>query len=154
MVNKTDSNTNLSKPGLLVTVIIILVTLVLSVIFNIPLVRQIVGYVFLTFIPGWLIMCIFQLDAQSIMEKVLICVGLSITFTMFTGLLINSIYPLFGYKTPLTTYTLLISFIIIIIILAIIAVFKNKAVNLLNTSSLCLDARERIFTSSLLFFHY
>ena len=117
----------------------------LSIIFDIPVLRQILGFIFLTFVPGWLILYILKLNKLGMTEKFVLSVGLSIAFTIFAGLLINMIYPLFGYPMPLTTNSLLISFGIITLILAVIAYFRNKDITFVNISIFQLNNTEKIY---------
>jgi uncharacterized membrane protein len=117
----------------------------LSIIFDIPVLRQILGFIFLTFVPGWLILYILKLNKLEMTEKLVLCVGLSIAFIMFTGLLINMIYPLFGYTTPLSTYSVLISFGVITLILAVIAYIRNINTVFGNISALKLNVKEKSY---------
>lgn len=50
----------------------------------------------------------------------------SISFLIFGGLFINLVYPLFGYDAPLSTVSLIGSFSAILVILSLIAYFRNK----------------------------
>jgi uncharacterized membrane protein len=93
---------------------------------DMPVFRQVTGFLFLTSVPGLLILYILKLNNLGLTEKFVLSVGLSISFSMFAGLLINSVCPLFDYNRPLSTNCLLISFNIIILILAIVACFRNR----------------------------
>src|ERR1035437_7185983 len=119
MVGKTKLASTSKGHGIFIYIVIFLLILSISIIFDIPVLRQILGFIFLTFIAGWQILSILKLNKLGMTEKLVLCVGLSVAFTMFAGLLINTIYPLFGYPTPLTTNSLLISFSIITLILAV-----------------------------------
>jgi uncharacterized membrane protein len=59
-------------------------------------------------------------------ENVLFSIGMSITFLIFTGLLINEIGSIFYASKPLSTEPLAIIINIIIIVLLIIDYFKNR----------------------------
>jgi len=69
---------------------------------GIPLLRQIIGFIYLTFIPGFLILKCFKINGKKIVEDVLYSVGLSLSFLMFTGVLINFLYPLVGISKPIS----------------------------------------------------
>ncbi|MGD6850559.1 MAG: DUF2206 domain-containing protein [Candidatus Bathyarchaeia archaeon] len=60
------------------------------IILNIPVVTPIVGFVFLTFIPGYLLLRLLKLD-KKILETVIFSLGLSLSLNMFFGLAINQI---------------------------------------------------------------
>ncbi len=53
--------------------------------FDIPVLRQIVGFVFLTFIPGILILRILRIHNINTVESLVYSVGLSLAFVMFSG---------------------------------------------------------------------
>jgi uncharacterized membrane protein len=139
--------TMISKVGrqrLIIYIFLLLALLSISIIFNVPFLRQILGFVFLTFIPGWLILRIFKLHKLGLTARLVLTVGISIAFTLFAGLLVNTIFPLLGYPTPLTTNSLLISFSIITFFLAIIAYFRNKNI-FSDVPALKLDVKEKSY---------
>lgn len=98
----------------------------LAVIFNIPFLRQIVGFFFLTIFPGLLILQILKLDKIDFTERLVLSVGLSISFLMFFGLFLNTFSLNIGYSTPLATSPLLISLNIAFIALTIVGYKINK----------------------------
>ena len=114
-----------SKRFLLFILLYILIT-DLSIILNIPVFRQVLGFTFLAFVPGLLILYILKLDRLGPIEKTVCSIGLSVSFSMFVGLLINLVYPFFSYSTPLSTNSLLTSFSVITLILTIIAYLRNR----------------------------
>jgi len=85
-----------ARQGLLIYIFMFLAVLSLSIIFNIPVLRQILGFIFLTLIPGWLILRIMKLNKLGLTAKFVVSVSLSIAFIMFTGLLIDTLYPFWG----------------------------------------------------------
>lgn len=85
---------------------------------HIPLVRQLICFVYLTFIPGIIILRILRLHNLGSIKTVLYSVGLSLATLMLIGLLINLIYPTIGIKNPFSP-TPLISTITIFIFLLI-----------------------------------
>jgi len=97
----------------------------LAILLNIPFLRQITGFFFLTILPGLLILYILKLKIDFL-EKFVLSVGLSISFLIFFGLLINNSSLALGYKSPLSTVPLLISFNIAAIALTLIAYWMNK----------------------------
>ena len=109
-----------------VFVISILLLTDLAILFNIPFLRQIIGFLFLIFLPGLLILRVLKLDKIESTEKLVLSVGLSIIFLMFFGLLINYLLLSIGYETPLATVSILISFNIAFVVLAIIGYKRNE----------------------------
>jgi uncharacterized membrane protein len=110
----------------LVFIISILLLTDLTILLNIPFLRQILGFLFLIILPGLLILQILKLDKIGSTEKIILTVGLSTSFLMFFGLMINNLSLSLGYKTPLSTISLLISFNIAFIALAVLGYKINK----------------------------
>ena len=53
---------------------------------QIPIIRQLIGFIYLSFVPGILILRILKLHKLGNIETLLYTVGLSIATLMFTGL--------------------------------------------------------------------
>ena len=81
----------------------------ISVGFNITLMRQIFGFIYLSFIPGYLFLKILKLSDKDHLETVVFSVGLSIAFLMFLGLFLNHMFPTFNLSKPLNTIPLMIT---------------------------------------------
>jgi len=97
-----------TKAALCSVLVIQLMTLA-AIIFNIAFARQLFGFLFVAFIPGFLILRIVKLDNLRIYLNILLSVGLSITFMMFLGLLLNALFPVFGLQNPLSTFPIVVS---------------------------------------------
>lgn len=91
---------------------------------SLPTVRFILGFVYLTFVPGMLIMGILGFTRFDL-ENLLYLVGLSISFLMFTGFILNIFLPAFGIEKPITLLSLLITIYILITIFLISFCKKN-----------------------------
>lgn len=76
---------------------------------NIPIIRQLICFIYLTFVPGVLILRILKLHKLGNIKTVSYSVGLSLSFLMFTGFLINLIYPIFGLNYPLSFFSLILT---------------------------------------------
>lgn len=94
--------------------------------FDIPVLRQIVGFIFLTFIPGMLILRILRVHNISATESLLYSVGLSIAFVMFAGLFTNFVLPLIGISKPIAALPVVITLAIFTLILGAIAYQRDK----------------------------
>jgi uncharacterized membrane protein len=127
-----------------VFIISILLLTDLAILLNIPFLRQIFGFLFLTILPGFLILKILKLDKIGSTEKVVLSVGLSIAFLMFFGLLINNLSLSLDYETPLSTISLLISFNIACILLAITG-YKLNRDTVFTLPNLNLSTSEKAF---------
>ena len=127
----------------IIFIISILTIIDLAVLFNISFMRQIFGFIFLTILPGLLILRILKLKIDFT-EMFVLSVGLSISFLMFFGLLLNNSSLNLGYETPLATIPLLISFNIAFVVLAIIGYKINKD-QIFSLPNLNLTTAEKAF---------
>ena len=94
--------------------------------FQIPIIRQLIGFIYLTFIPGIIILRILKLHKLGNIEMLLYTVGLSIATLMFTGLLMNTVYPLFGISGPISLTPLVITISIIVLVLFVLSYIRDK----------------------------
>lgn len=70
--------------------------------FDVPVARQVFGFIYLTFIPGFVVTRALKMDGLDTLETVLFSVGISIVLMMFFGFLINEFLFLLGVFEPLT----------------------------------------------------
>jgi uncharacterized membrane protein len=94
--------------------------------FDIPILRQIVGFIFLTFVPGVLILRILRVHNVGIIESLLYSVGLSVTFVMFCGMAVNFLLPLLGISQPISAVPLIVTFSIFMLILMLAAYIRDR----------------------------
>jgi len=97
----------------------------ISILLDIPIYRQIFGFLLITLIPGLLIIHTLNLKFTNPSKTVLYSVGLSVAFTMFLGFLVNFIGPLFGIDEPISTIPLLVALNITVLILFIASFIVN-----------------------------
>ena len=114
-----------AKEYFILTISILLIADI-AILLNIPFLRQIFGFIFLTILPGLLILQILKLNKIDFLEKFILTWGLSISFLMLFGLLINNSSLALGYETSLSTISLLIAFNIAFVLLAISGYKINK----------------------------
>ncbi len=98
----------------------------LTILSNIPFLRQFMGFIFLTFLPGLLILQTIKLNKTGLTENFVLSMGLSVSFVMLFGLLLNNSLLTISHETPLATIPLLIAFNIAFIMLAIIGYKINR----------------------------
>jgi len=149
--SKEEKNLSLSKKWLIGIIAIIVLTDI-AVLLDIPVLRLISGFVFLTFIPGLLLIYLLKLNKLGLTERIVLIVGLSVAFLMFFGLIINWVPFALGYTTPLSAESLIISFSIIFIILGFAAYKRNKGTFSFSWSDLRFDTKDKAFLLLPVFF--
>ena len=121
------------------------------ILLNIPFLRQILGFLCFTLIPGLLLLQILKLNKLGVTEKIVLAVGLSVAFLMFAGAFINNVYYALGYKTPLSSYSLTISFSIILLLLLFFAYKRNENNFVIPNLNLKNYTKEKMFLITLTF---
>jgi uncharacterized membrane protein len=81
----------------------------IAILLNIPLFRDIMVFIYLSFIPGFALLKFLKLKEISVLDTILFSVGLSIAFLMFMGLIVNELYVILGYSQPLSTIPLTVA---------------------------------------------
>lgn len=103
----------------IVIVILGLIVTDIAIFLDIPMLREVLGFVYFSTVPGVLILHILKLNSLDFVKKLLLSVGLSLSFLIFIGLLINFLFPL-------TTISLVLPFSIILLLLCAFAYRRNK----------------------------
>ena len=91
---------------------------------RIPLLRQIALFVYLTFIPGMLLLKVLKINIADFVEQLCYSVGFSVAIIMFVGLFTNTVYPMLGIGSPISTIPLLVTFTTLIVLLSS-AIYKR-----------------------------
>jgi len=132
---------------------------------QIPILRQLIAFIYLTFIPGILILRILKLHKLGNIETLLYTVGLSITTLMFTGLFMNTVYPFFGISGPISITPLIITISMIVSALCVLSYVRDRDfsnpsfIDLKNVLSppvlfLCMIPFMAVFGTYLVNFHH
>ena len=93
---------------------------------QIPILRQFIGFIYLTFVPGIIILRILKLHKLGNIETLLYTVGLSIATLMFTGLFMNTLYPLFGISGPISITPLIITISVVVLVLCVLSYIRDR----------------------------
>ena len=109
--------------------------LYMVVILNISVMRQITVFIYLSLIPGFVLLKLLKLTETLLLEKILLIVGLSLAFLMFAGFIINGLFFALGISMPLTFTPLLISLSFLTLTLSFIAYRKDLTANLKLSAS-------------------
>ncbi len=94
--------------------------------YNILIIRQVVGFIFLNFVPGILILRILRIYNQGLVRTMLYSVGLSIAFVMFVGFFINTVYPYLGVSKPISILSVTLTLSTFILLFILVAYIRNK----------------------------
>lgn len=94
--------------------------------FTIPLIRQIAGFLLLTFVPGLLILRTIRIHHLGAVKTNVYAAGLSLATLMFTGFFVNIVYPLFGVLGPLSLWPLVTTISTFVGILCFLAWFRDR----------------------------
>jgi uncharacterized membrane protein len=89
-------------------------------------IRQLAGFVYLTFVPGLLLLRILRVRNIGAVETLLYSVGLSITFVMFLGLFINVAYSYLGVTRPISILPLTATSAAVVSALCFVAWFRER----------------------------
>lgn len=108
------------------SIFIFIILINLMIVFDIYPLRQILGFFLLAILPGMLILQVLKLDKIETIEKFVLSFGISISFLMLFGLVINNLLFIVGYTTPLSTIPFLILFNIVLIVLMAIVHRSNR----------------------------
>lgn len=114
--------------------------------FEIPLLRQLACFLYLTFIPGILMLRALRLHRLGCIESLLYTVGLSLSILMFIGFFTNKLYPLIGISKPISIIPLMITMSFITLLLSGVCYLIDR--NFSHTEFLNLDG---VFSASSLF---
>jgi len=112
--------------SLILIALILQLALVLSSYWDISVARQVVGFLYLTFVPGVIILKFLKLENLSLVGTVSLSVGISVAFLMFLGLLLNELLPLVGFLNPLSIEYLIIVLSMLITLLCLALYIKAE----------------------------
>lgn len=94
--------------------------------FNIPIISQLIPFIYLTFIPGLLILRILRLHELGNIQTLLFSAGLSISSLMFIGFFMNMVYPVFGIFRPISLFYLIITVSAYVLLLCVLSYVIDK----------------------------
>ncbi|NLZ30780.1 MAG: hypothetical protein GX885_08600, partial [Methanomicrobiales archaeon] len=94
--------------------------------YHIPIAREALAFLYVTFLPGVLVLKVLRLHGLGTIETALYSIGLSLAVLMFTGLAANTIYPLFGYMWPFSLEALFPMLIAVMQALLLLALARDR----------------------------
>jgi len=97
------------------------------VFFDIPIARQVIGFIYLTFIPGFAFMKLLKLEKDSMLFNVLFSAGFSLAILMVGGLLLNELGFAVGISKPLSSIPLITVFSGIVLLFSFLSSYKKNS---------------------------
>ncbi|WP_317296639.1 DUF2206 domain-containing protein [Methanoculleus nereidis] len=94
--------------------------------YHIPIAREVLAFLYLTFLPGILVLKALRLHDLGTIETLLYSVGLSLAVLMLTGLAANIAYPLLGYAQPFSFAILFITIVAVVQVLLYLALTRDR----------------------------
>jgi len=135
------------KPMDFLVIIIFLESMIyLTVFVDVPIARQVLGFVYFTFLPGFIILKLLKLDEIDRVETFLFSVGLSVAFLMLAGLLINESSVLLDISRPLSLLPLMIILNAFILVGGILACLRSDSGKLWEAKTLGLHPSTLVLT--------
>ena len=90
------------------------------------IIRPIIGFIYLAFIPGYLLLRILKLHNLDSIVSFLYAMGLSLFLEMFVGFLINIFYPLLGITDkPIAEIPIILTMTLVVGVLSIVAYIRD-----------------------------
>ena len=136
----------LKSYNLLLLIIILQVIIYFTIYANLSIARLAICLLYLTLIPGIVILKLLKLKNLDLTEKALFSLGLSIAFLMLIGLLVNELGKL-AFTNLLSTNLLLLSINTCVLILSLMAARHKDSI---TSDSLQLKRSEKLFASLLI----
>lgn len=99
---------------------------------DIPIARQVIGFFYFTFLPGFVFLKLLKLNELDRVETILFSVGFSVAFLMIAGLLINESFFLFGVSQPLSLVPLMIVLSSIALIGGVLVYLRSEDLEIRN----------------------
>lgn len=127
----------------IITVIILLILTDLSILLDMPIFKPALSFLFFSMAPGLLFFFIFNYKRISPLKIILLSVGMSISFLMMVGLVLNSLYPIL--IQPLSFIPVFVSLNIMVFLLIFAAYWRNRK-NLDDIRGVKFDLKEKLRT--------
>lgn len=93
---------------------------------HIPVLRQVILLIYISFVPGILILRTLRLHKLGNIEVLLYSAGLSVSAIMFMGFFMNAVYPSLGILRPISTMPLVVTMNVLILGLSAISYFRDS----------------------------
>jgi len=124
------------KTNFLIFTLFLQIIVFVTVILDIPIARQVIGFVYFTFVPGLIITKLLRLNELDRLETVLFSVGFGVVFLIFSGFFISEALFLLGFSRPLSLIPLMIILSSFVIFGAVLVHLRRVDINLFGEGTL------------------
>jgi uncharacterized membrane protein len=94
--------------------------------FELPIIRQLIGLIYLTFVPGYLVLRVLKVHKLGNIETPLYAVGLSVAVTIVTGFFTDVFYRAIGISRPLTIGLLSATMTVVVLLLSAACYIRDR----------------------------
>ncbi len=130
-----------NSANFLLTVLLLTAILYIVMFFDFPIARQVIGFLYFTFVIGYALLKLLGLEKMSFSEMIIFSVGFSLAILMIGGLLLNEIGSAIGISKPLSEMPLIIVFSGIALLFSFSSLYTNRESKVQVLDSLKLIAR-------------
>ncbi len=113
-------------PSFVAIVLVLQIALLVSFFFDIAVARQVVGFIYLTFMPGFVIIKLLKQDGLGAAQTVLFSLGISLAFLMLSGIVLNELGLLGGIKQPLEPSLIVLVLSGFVLLGALVCYFRDS----------------------------
>jgi len=135
----------------LVTIPVMHILIYLAIGLDLPVFRQIIVFIYLTFVPGFILLNFLKLKETKIVDTILFSVGLSIAFLMFVGFFINELLLFAGISKPLSTIPLEITLSLLTLFLFLVGYRRELSGGFSSWRGNIAVSKEVVLKSAILF---
>jgi uncharacterized membrane protein len=118
----------------------------IAISFDITFFRQIIVFAYASFIPGFVLLKLIGITELKTVDRILFSIGLSLSFLMFFGFILSSVYGYIGFSEPLSFTPLIVSLSLLILGLSFVA-FRKDLSPIPSTGNLSIDVKSVIGTA-------
>ncbi|MDY9922945.1 DUF2206 domain-containing protein [Methanobacterium sp.] len=93
---------------------------------HVPILREVFCFLYLTFVPGFIILKILKVHKLGSAENLLYAIGLSISSLMLIGVITNFFYPIIGVDKPFKLEFLILTSGLIVLFMCLVSYFRDK----------------------------
>jgi uncharacterized membrane protein len=134
----------------LVTIPVIHILIYVAIGLDLPVFRQIIVFIYLTFVPGFILLKFLKLKETKTVDTILFSIGLSIAFLMLVGFFINELFLIVGVSMPLSTIPLEITLSVLTLFLFLVGNRRDLFGGSISFRGNIRDSKESILKSAIL----